>query len=437
MRDVLLMSFICGVAVYALRRPWLGVLLWVWVSIFNPHRFTWGFAYAAPVAAIAAGSTLLGLLMTQERSSPFKGAPAVWLGLFMVWVTLSWLLGLSPAADYDQWNKVMKIHLMVLVGLALLHTKLHVMSFVWVTAMSMGLLGIKGGYFTLVSGGEYRVWGPVGTFIEDNNEFALACVMSIPLLRFLQMQTTDRRVHLALLLTMALTAAAALGSQSRGSFLALVAMGVVLWWRGNNRLRTGLLIFPLAIGLIAFMPEAWVARMNTINDYETDQSAQGRFSAWWTAFGVAKDYLFGAGFDVARPELFARYSPIFAKTGSTHAAHSIYFQVLGNHGFIGLFIFLMIFVTAYWQAGALRRMGRLHPESAWTADLGGMCQVALIGYAVGGAFLSLSYFDLPYNIVSAIVLARAWLLKRGWETEPAYPPRWNRLMGLSCKSAAA
>jgi putative inorganic carbon (HCO3(-)) transporter len=84
----------------ALRRPWIGVMLWTWISIMNPHRYAWGFATTAPVAMIAALVTLLGLLFTRERESPFKGAP-VWLFLaFSVWITLSWLCGVDPAGDY-------------------------------------------------------------------------------------------------------------------------------------------------------------------------------------------------------------------------------------------------------------------------------------------------------------------------------------------------
>jgi hypothetical protein len=41
-----------------------------------------------------------------------------------------------------------------------------------VTTLSLALLGAKGGVFTLMTAGSYRVWGPPGSFIEDNNEFA-------------------------------------------------------------------------------------------------------------------------------------------------------------------------------------------------------------------------------------------------------------------------
>jgi putative inorganic carbon (hco3(-)) transporter len=433
MRDILIISMVLIGAVLALRRPWIGVLLWTWLSIMNPHRYAYGIAYDAPLAAIAAACTLIGLVATRERESPFKGAPVKWFAVFCVWITLSWLFGLSIQEDYPQWNKVMKINLMILVGLALMRTKLHIFALAWVAVGSMALLGSKGGLFTVLTGGGYHVWGPPGSFIADNNEFALSLVMTIPLLRFLQLQVTRRWQKHALLAAMLLCTAGAMGSQSRGALLAIVAMAALLWWRGKSRIVGGILIVLVGITLIAFLPDSWSNRMSSIDNYEEDRSAMGRISAWWNAFGIAKTYVFGVGFNAARPELFARFSPY---PDFVHAAHSIYFQVMGNHGFIGLAIFLGMWIATWRWAGALRREGAQQPETRWCADLGAMCQVSLAGYAVGGAFLSLAYFDLPYNIMMLVVLSRCWVSAKAWESEPSYPTRWWTPPGLIHSASA-
>jgi putative inorganic carbon (hco3(-)) transporter len=432
MRDLIILSIVLVGAVVALRRPWIGVMLWTWLSIMNPHRFAhWSYAYSAPIAAVAAASTLLGLLMTRERESPFKGAAPALLAAFSVWVTLSWLLGLDPGGDYPQWDKVMKINLMILVSLALLRSKQHIFALAWVSAGSMAVLGAKGGVFTLVHGGDYRVWGPPGSFIEDNNEFALALVMTIPLLRFLQMQLAGAWARHTMTAVMLLCGAAVLGSHSRGSFLAAVAMTLVLWWRGRSRFWGGIVIALAAFGLVAFMPDIWSERMSSMTDYTADTSAMGRLSAWWNAWNLAWHYPVGVGFNAARPELFAKYSPYFSEMGSTHAAHSIYFQVLGNHGFVGLALFLMIWVATWRAAGQVRSKAALVPQARWCADLAAMAQVALVGYAMGGAFLSLSYFDLPYNIMVMVMLTRVWLHTKAWEREPVYAAGWTTLPGLA------
>jgi hypothetical protein len=125
----------------------------------------------------------------------------------------------------------------------------------------------------------------------------------------------------------------------------------------------------------------------------------------------------------ARAEIFAKYSP--DPSVGTPVAHSIYFQMLGQHGFIGLGLFLALLWTTWRWAGALRRESKGIPQAAWCFDLGSMCQVALAGYAVGGAFLNLAHYDMPYNIMAIVVMSRVWLRQRAWEREPAYvPTRW-------------
>jgi probable O-glycosylation ligase (exosortase A-associated) len=429
MRDILVVGIVIFGSLAALRRPWIGILVWTWLSIMNPHRLAWGFAYDAPLAAVAAGTTLVGTLLTAEREWPFKGGAVTVLLLFMGWITLSWIFGLDPATDYWQWNKVMKIDMMIIVALMLLRTKQHIFALMWVTTASLALLGAKGGLFTLMTGGGYRVWGPPGSFIEDNNEFALALVMTIPLIRFLQLQLPNALARHGMTVLMLLCAASALGSQSRGALIAIGAMSLLLWWRGRNRIVGGILMVVAGLALVAFMPDTWSTRMSTISTYDQDSSALGRISAWWNAWNLAFHYPLGVGFDAARPELFAKYSPY---PDDVHAAHSIYFQVLGNHGFFGLFLFLLLWVLVYRSAGWLRTRRRELPEEArWCADLGALCQVSLIGYAVGGAFLSLSYFDLPYDILVLVMLTRTWVGSKAWEREPVYARSWKTIPGLA------
>lgn len=428
MRDILIVGLVLLGAVAAIRQAWIGVMLWTWLSIMNPHRYTYGFAFDAPVAMIAFCATVLGLLITKERSSPFKG-PAVGVFLaFMVWISLSTVLGLDPAGDYWQWNKVMKVDLMILVALILLHSKKHILALAWVCAGSLALLGGKGGLFTLLTGGSFRVWGPPGSFIEDNNEFALSLVMAIPLLRFLQMQLVSRWGRHGMTALIVLCAVAALGSYSRGALLAITAMAAFLWWNGKNKIVVGMVLAVVAPLLIAFMPSEWTGRMSTIGQYDQDESSMGRISAWWNAWNLAFHYPTGVGFDAARPELFAQYSPY---PEAIHAAHSIYFQVLGNHGFIGLFLFLTIWLLTWRSAGWLRSKCAKIPEAAWCVDLGAMCQVCLVGYAVGGAFLSLAYFDLPYNVMVLVVLTRVWVQTKGWLREAPYVPGWKNIPGMA------
>jgi len=407
LRDIVLGIIILAAGLYALRRAWIGVLFWTWISTMNPHRYTWGFLFSAPVAAFAGGIALLGLVFTKERRSPFIGAPVVIFALFVIWMTLSWLMGRDVSGDYFQWNKCIKIYLMIFVTLALLHSKEHIMAFAWVLIGSLAILGAKGGFFTLTTLGNYRVWGPPGSFIEDNNEFALALIMTIPLIHFLQLQVTKKAWHNVLSIVMLLCAVSAFGSYSRGALIAIIAMGSVFWWRSPKKGEVAVFILIIAVAMIPMLPEQWWARMDTISEYQTDGSAMGRLNAWGVAWGVAMHELFGGGMSYQYSDyfiLYGKYETI------ARAAHSIYFQILGNHGFIGLFLFLILWVTTYREAGWLRKNAHNNPNTLWAAQLGAMVQVSLVGYAAGGAFLSLGYFDLPYNIMALVVMAKKWVI---------------------------
>lgn len=406
MRDLLVVGIVVLGSLYALKKPWVGVMLWTLISIMSPHSFAWGFAREFPVAAFVAIATMLGLAGAKERQSPFGDAGPIWMAIFMCWICITYPLSYNVEGSTGMLSKVLKIDLMILVTLMLLRSRQHIDYFVWILVISLGLYGVKGGIFTLTTGGNYRVWGP-GGFIEGNNELALALIMIIPLMRYLQLNASNKWIQRGLVLAMVFTAIAALGSHSRGALVAILAMAFYLWLKSPKKLLLGGWLVVLGVGMIAFMPEQWEARMNTIQTYEQDESAMGRINAWWAAFNVAKNRITGAGFDMYTYEIFAQYAP---NPTDLHAAHSIYFQVLGEHGFIGLFLFLAIWWSVWRSASRVIDQASKDPETHWCRDLGAMCQVSLIGYLVGGAFLSLAYFDLPYNLMVIVVLIKKFLL---------------------------
>ncbi len=405
MRDLVICVWLVTFSLMSIRRPWIGVMMWTLVSLMSPHV---QFGYAAadwPVASGVAFCTVLGLLFTKDKQNPFVGSPVGWLLAFNVWICVTLPFSIYFDLSFPLWQRSMKIFFMLYVSLALITDRRRLDIFIWIIVVSIAYYGVKGGVFTILKGGSYRVWGP-GGFIEGNNEVALAVVTVIPLMRYLQLQMVQPRARLVMTVAMALCAVTALGSYSRGALLGLAAMGTFFWLKNERKLRWGLLIAIVGIAGFALMPDAWFERMDTIKSYDGDASAQGRINAWWMAWNLAKDRLFGGGFMIWVSPVFAMYAPV---PDDPHAAHSIYFQALGEHGFIGLFLFLAIGAATWSTARRLIRAGRANPDHKWAADLGAMVQVSMIGYGVTGAFLSLTYFDLPYDVMAMAVLAQRFL----------------------------
>lgn len=404
MRDILVTLIVFGSLPFIFKRPYIGILMWVWISVMNPHTQGWGFATSFPFAAIIAGVTIASWFFTKEpRDLPLT--PVTWVLLaFVIWINVTTLFALYPELVYAQWVKVMKIMLMIFLTLMLIKTKQHIQLLIWILVISLGYYGVKGGIFTIKSGGVDLVWGPEGTFIGGNNEIALALIMTIPLMHYLQVVSQNKWTRWALTIAILLCAAAALGSYSRGALLAILAMGGFLWLKSRNKVSVSLLILLVMPVAFMFMPDKWGERMDTINTYEEDGSVQGRFNAWWMAYNLAKDRpLVGGGFEIYEPQIFARYAP---DPTDIHAAHSIYFQTLGEHGFVGLVLFLLLGILA-WRTGTwIIRNTETLDEYKWAYSLATMIQASLIGYIVGGAFLSLLYFDVPYYLMAAMVATR-------------------------------
>ncbi|MBN9132074.1 MAG: putative O-glycosylation ligase, exosortase A system-associated [Nitrosospira multiformis] len=408
MRDILVTLIVFGGLPVVFKKPYLGALMWVWISVMNPHTQGWGFATTFPFAAIIAAVTITSLLITKEpKNLPLT--PVIWVFIiFVFWMNLSTVFAIYPDETYVQWNKVMKIMLMSFVVIMLIRTQKQIQLLIWTIVISLGYYGVKGGVFTLKGGGVDMVWGPEGTFIGGNNEIALALIMTIPLMHYLQITVQKPWARHAFTVAMLLCAVAALGSYSRGAFLAIATMGMFLWFKSRHKLNFALLGVMAIPPLLAFMPEQWMQRMDTINTYEEDGSVQGRFNAWWMAYNLAKDRPLGGGFEVITPELFYAYAP---NPEDIHAAHSIYFQALGEHGFVGLGLYLLLgWLT--WRTGSwiIRNTSKLE-EYRWAFNLATMIQVSLIGFAVGGAFLSLLYFDVPYYLMGAMVATRVLVEK--------------------------
>jgi probable O-glycosylation ligase (exosortase A-associated) len=313
----------------------------------------------------------------------------------------------------------MKIHFMLLLSLMLVVDEKQFRTLVIVVTMSVAFFSIKGGAFTLFTGGAYRVSGPPVGMLAGNNEAAVGFVMVIPYLYWMRQTTTRLWLRHLLSVGIALSLLAVLGTQSRGALVAVVAMAAFLGFKSKHPIRVSLLLVVGLVLAVAFMPESWTTRMDTIGTYEEDSSAMSRLWTWTTLWNAAVDRPFvGAGFRAEARFIFERYAPLggqwemFSSLEKSWVAHSIYFQMLGEHGFVGLTLFLALWGTVWVQAGRVRKQAQaVAALSTWLPLLMAMTQVSLIGYATGGAFLSLAYLDLPYYLMGFVILARILVSK--------------------------
>jgi probable O-glycosylation ligase (exosortase A-associated) len=405
MRDALLALLLFGSVPVILRYTWVGVLVWSWLSYMNPHRLAYGFAYSFDWTELIAVTTLISVFFsTEKKKIPWTSVTTLWL-VFIAWTSLTTLFALNSASAMTEWDRFIKTSLLMVMTLICIRTRKQLTWLIWVIAASIGFYGVKGGIFTIMTGGGFLVLGPPSSFISGNNEVAFALIIILPLMRYLQVQSESRWIRLGMMGVMGLSAAAIAGSHSRGALVAGSAMVFMLWWRGRRKVLFGTVMVVGLIALLLFMPPAWFERMASIKDYKEDGSAMGRMNAWAFAYNLAADRpIVGGGFRTFTPSLFLVYAP---SPTNFHDAHSIYFEVLGEHGFIGLGLFLWLGLSTFLAPQRIRRETSKRPDLVWAYDLAGMIQVCMIGYAVGGVFLGLAYFDLYYHLIAMVLITQA------------------------------
>jgi len=410
LRDLVLTVFILGMLPAVLARPWWGILLWTWVGLMNPHKMTWGFAYSFPFAMIIAIVTLLAIFISREPKKLPLTAPVAMLIIFNVWLTITTILyALYPDIAWIKWEKVIKIQAFIFLTMMVMQSEQRIRALVLVATLSIAFFGIKGGIYTIAKGGGGMVLGPDGGFIAGNTEIALALVVTLPLMRWLQLQTDRRWLRMVATVCMILIGVSILGSYSRGGLLALFAMAVFFWLKSRKKALLGIVLLMVGASFLTFMPDQWHAKMGTIEEYQADRSAQGRLGAWKFSFNLAVQRpIGGGGFETFQRDAYALYAP----EERVLDPHSIWFQVLAEHGFVGLGLFLLLWITTWRTASQIIAVCRERRDLTWARDLAAMIQAALIGFWVGGSFLGLAYWDYPYILIAILVLTKSVVQRR-------------------------
>lgn len=414
MRDVIITALVFGLLPFCVLRPYVGILVWSWLGYMNPHKLTWGFAYDFPFAQLVAVATLAGfsLLYFKKGSKPKFPWTIQTVALILLWFffTLSTIFSLRPELAWPAWEQVSKTLLITFLTMLLIDDERKLRYLIIVIALSIGFYGLKGGIFSILTGGQYMVFGP-GGLIGANNMIGLALSMVLPMLYFLSKSEQNIWFRYLLRVMFYLSIVAIVFTYSRGALLSLFVVLVLLFLR----LRTIYKVL-IAVTLVAsypivleMLPDQWRGKMETVTNYESDGSAVSRIEAWKTSWNLALNKpLLGGGFNAIHDEdIYSEYHPtgrLQAVSGNHKTgAHSIYFEVIGENGFIAFGLFVFLILSTIFSA---RRLRKKHREDTTSniPNYAAMLDIGIVAYAVGGAFLEISGFDLFYHIVALNII---------------------------------
>jgi probable O-glycosylation ligase (exosortase A-associated) len=421
MRDILLLGLLPFLLYFMIKRPFIGVGMWIWTALFFPNAWVYGMASGIRYNLLFAGAAILSYLTLKNKPRLHLGALGFMVLLFFAWTTLSTAMTLAPSnVSWDIWTRFAKVIALFVFILLVLEKKLHIDFFLFCIVLSVGFYGNLEALKFIVSGGGHKIEGHSGHVLGDRNELALAFVMTLPICYYLlgEYGKRSRLVSFALLGTMCLLIAAIVGTQSRGGFIALSGLAAYMLYKSDRKILLGLLFFVIGLGLSYLVSDEWTSRMNTIEAVDSDASFMGRVVAWKLSFIMAVQHpMLGGGFKSLE------YFPVWAElsrdffsyewfyTGDAlpnpeiaRAAHSVYFQVLGEQGFVGLAIYMSCLIGAFLKAARVSREIRQRAGPEWVRSLATMLQLSIFSFALGGAALSFAYVDLIFAIFGLLIV---------------------------------
>lgn len=412
MRDLMFLGGFLVLLSLAFRNTFIAYLIWGWTGLIAIDNYLFGFMASIKLNFTFALITFAVILLkkdTERGTIPFNATVVLFI-LFFLQGSLSAIFAYEGNRLnwflYDRfWKEILFAFIMPLV----IVKRYRIHAFVLVMCLGMGFHGLIDGLKFFASGGSHLVRGFVK--FGDNNHFAVMLVMAIPLLLYMSSYAKHSLLRLGALAAAIITIAAVIGTHSRGGFVAMTAVALWLVLTSRKRLPALTVFIAGVIFVVAIAPSAWTQRMETIQEAEQDSSFMTRVEAWQVSSAIAlHNPVLGGGFHaVATQPVWDRFKGQkgllgFVDVGFVsdvfRAAHSIYFEVLGDMGFLGFFIFMALLLNALKNSIQINRMAKQGGlDLEWAVDLSRSLAATIFAFMVGGLTVSIAYTEFIYMAV--------------------------------------
>lgn len=409
MKALILLGIMVIAVPLAFLSPYAGVLTYIWMAITRPHE--WAYVQSAQYSMMVGAATLLGYCVFEMLKRPPKFAANFLMILVWLQCAMGTYLGYNVQNAEIKFIEFTKVIIIGLLISALVDSEQRVRWFLWVLMISVAMVTVKDFVGSIIHMGNVKLTGPGGAF-EDNNDYAMLLVMSTPIAYYLGKTEANKLLRLGLYGMVVMTVITILFTYSRGGFLGLCTVGLVMALKTKYKV-TGIAAFVLAgILFVNFGPDRVLNRLNTIQDAaDKDASAQGRLKAWEVSFGIMRDYPW-AGIGMKNILLvYGKYGdPTEAKV-----AHNSYLQCAVDAGIPALIFFLMMLAITFWRLRVVRRILQARAPDNMLITYSHGLEAALYGYCVSAFFLSQYSFEILYMLVPLVTSLKA--IARNYEKE--------------------
>ena len=448
MRDLFMVGVLVLLFLSAFKRPFMMTLGYMYVDLVQPQEVSWYLLNSVPVSLIfGASAVLFYVLFDQNKSARFGPLQALMLA-FLGWVTLTTFNAQLPEVAWEKWNPTWKA-----IGFAIflpfvLSTRQRLEAALMIFVLSVGSLTITGAIKTLLGGGGYGTLNLLvdrNTGLYEGSTISTVAIAVIPLIIYLyKYNSLVPKNRLTLLCAAGLVFSSVLipiGTEARTGLVCLAVLGGLMWIGARRKLLYAGAAVVLALAAIPLLPESFTGRMSTIETYDEDASASTRLAVWGWTIDFVKDHPLGGGFGAYR--LNRLEVTVRSRTGDessssetsrvlkdeARAYHSSYFEMLGEHGYFGLLLFLAMLVVALVQLRRLYTRFRDADEDRWIADVARAIGFMLIIYMVGSIFVGIGtqspqYFLYAFTAALAQIATKRLPSKQALHaaTGPAVAP---------------
>ena len=420
MIDLVFLAFIGLILALGLKRPYFWVLLYIYIDILAPQKIGYGIIQSVPVSLIAFGAAFVGwILFDRKEGARFSLRQGLILAL-LVWCFITLQFADFPVEAREKWDWVWKAMVFAIFLPFTITTRQRIEALALTVVLAVGMIVISTGMKTVLGGGGY---GSLKFFVKDNSgiyessTLATVAIALIPVIAWFTRFGTIIKPHWTVtVFAVALSFACLLipiGTEARTGLVCIAALGVFLLRYTEKRL-----IFIIAapvLGLMAlpFLPQSYYDRMATIAEPGGDESASTRMQVWEWTIDYASDNPLGGGFDSYRSNSFTYTMPVKEQNGNTtttqyrevtdeaRAFHSSFFELLGEQGYPGLIIWLLLHGLGVWQMEKTYRRwkGKTDESEAWISPLAAALQIASLIYLVGATFQGIGYQPVMLMIV--------------------------------------
>ena len=422
MIDFVFLAFIGFVLALGLKRPYLWVLLYVYIDILAPQLIGYGIIQSVQVSLIAFGAAFAGwILFDKKEGARFSLRQGLILAL-LVWCFITLQFADFPVDARAKWDWVWKAMVFAIFLPFTITTRQRIEALALTLVLAVGMIVISTGMKTVFGGGGY---GTLKFFVKDNSgiyessTLATVAIGLIPVIMWFTRFGTIIKPHWTVTVFAAAMCFACLmipiGTEARTGLVCIAALGLCLLRYTEKRLM--FIVAAPVLGLMAlpFLPQSYYDRMATIAQPGGDESASTRMQVWAWTIDYAASNPMGGGFDSYRSNSFTYTIPVRTtnEEGNTtntqyrevtdegRAFHSSFFELLGEQGYPGLAIWLLLHGLGVWQMEKTYRRwkGKTDESEAWISPMAAALQIASLIYLVGATFQGIGYQPVMLMIV--------------------------------------